>query len=958
MPPPLRPGAEHGPYELLEELGRGAFGVVYRARDRRDGRPVALKVLTSVAGSGAERFAREAAGLARLRHPGVVGLLDAGVARGFPYLAMELVEGGSLEDLERFGASPTRAAQLIRDVALALAHAHAQGVLHRDVKPANILLDALGRPRLADFGLARLVERDSSLTVSGAMLGTPAFSAPEQLRGDRGAVDARSDVYALGATLYSLLTGRPPHLKESYDATLRAVLEDDPLPPSACMPGVPPALDAICVRCLAKAPAERYPSAEAMAEALSDWLGSDGAPPTPGRRAPLVAGSVCLGVLCAGLGWILLQPPAAGVAGDRVATPEPLPAQPEPPPPEPSRPEPDPPEPDPPEPDPPHPPQPEPDPPEPDPGAPTDPSLLLLPDGVGRVHVAGPWVVLVGNRNGVLPRVPDGSEPIWLDFELHADPVWIEAEQLLLLPGPAGVKSWSPTEGLGTWVADLASLLTLSSGQVLGAVDRSLVVWTVDGQEQLRVGLQDPLSAPPLGFDHDADGALDSALVCTTACDLVLVDLRGRTAERAVLPSPVRAQPSLLPNGEVLLCAQEGQLARMRVGRGELTQLHGFQLTRSLTADPLLVRDDVLLAACQHGWLLALAPDLSRVEWADQRPGWEACELVAADVDGDGTAEAVSIWLKMGRDPTSLLVVYTPDGSPQLEVPLPRPTRLARADGLPLWTAGGALRAWGPWRELPPPGDPRGVDDPMIQLAGGAHARAARLIASSGPADPASDLLLALAEAHLGLPARLQGLVETEGRERLAQRAVELAEPWRSPTTDPASVANYLDPLSARLPSRPLAPTRLPWEPWTPEADSYPALSPAATHALELRTDSPLARGSWGVISTKGATLRPDRESTGLLIGQGGGLQVMFELETPGERTLHLRHRALNHHMMGYASIRLVVNGRAERTYLAPQGAYTSVIALGDLEASSHTVRLEVLPGAQTFYSVVRLEIE
>ena len=278
-----------GPYLLESELGRGAMGVVYRAVDPRVGRRVALKLVWAVEGEEAERFAHEAEAAGRLRHKNVVAVHDFARAQGRMYLVSELVEGPSLAQvLEREGPlEPARAADLVARLSAGVEHAHAAGVLHRDIKPANVLLDG-DEPRLTDFGVARLGQ--GVLTQTGQILGTPSFMSPEQAAGNRALVDARTDVYALGATLYALLTGRPPFAEGSLISTLNAVLSSAPQPPSQLAAAVPPALEAIVLRALAKQPAERYSSAAALGSALEEWrAGSASAAGAESPRRTLLA---------------------------------------------------------------------------------------------------------------------------------------------------------------------------------------------------------------------------------------------------------------------------------------------------------------------------------------------------------------------------------------------------------------------------------------------------------------------------------------------------------------------------------------------------------------------------------------------------------------------------------------------------------------------------------------------
>ncbi|HEX8915877.1 MAG TPA: serine/threonine-protein kinase, partial [Humisphaera sp.] len=257
-------------YALDAVLGRGGMGVVYRAVDLRLRRPVALKmILSGEYASRAEqaRFLREARAVAALRHPHVVQVYDADEHGGRPYYTMELVEGGTLA--ARLGGAPlppADAAALLEPLADAVHAAHEAGIVHRDLKPGNVLLDARGTPKVADFGLARQTgPADEAITLTGAGLGTPSYMAPEQIAGRQAAVGPEADVYGLGAVLYEMLTGRPPFRGDSPAQTAQQVLSDEPAPPSRLNGRVPRDLETICLKCLHKAAGRRYASAAALA---------------------------------------------------------------------------------------------------------------------------------------------------------------------------------------------------------------------------------------------------------------------------------------------------------------------------------------------------------------------------------------------------------------------------------------------------------------------------------------------------------------------------------------------------------------------------------------------------------------------------------------------------------------------------------------------------------------------
>jgi WD40 repeat protein len=266
-----------GGYDLLERIGRGGMGVVYKARQTALGRTVAVKMVSAGELAAPEilrRFKLEAEAAARLQHPGIVGIHEVGEHDGLPYYSMEFVPGGrTLASLIAEKPMPAHAAAAcLEKVARAVHHAHEHGVLHRDLKPSNILLDEQGEPRVADFGLARQLGADSSLTISRNALGSPAYMPPEQAGGRSAEAGPASDVYSLGAVLYHCLTGRPPFAGESVQTVLLQVREADPVPPRRLNASIPRDLDTIVLKCLEKSPSRRYVSAAALADELSRWL--------------------------------------------------------------------------------------------------------------------------------------------------------------------------------------------------------------------------------------------------------------------------------------------------------------------------------------------------------------------------------------------------------------------------------------------------------------------------------------------------------------------------------------------------------------------------------------------------------------------------------------------------------------------------------------------------------------
>jgi WD40 repeat protein/tRNA A-37 threonylcarbamoyl transferase component Bud32 len=276
---PIEVGARFGDYELIRKIAQGGMGVVFKARQKTLNRMVALKMILAgqlATEAEVQRFRAEALAAAQLDHPGIVPIYEVGEHAGQHYFSMGFVEGDSLAARAKDGPLPPReAAGLMEQVARAVGYAHQQGIIHRDLKPANVLLDRDGRPKVTDFGLARMVASESHLTVSGQVVGTPSYMPPEQAAGKGESVGPAADVYALGAALYCLLTGRPPFQAATVMETLKQVLEQEPVPPRQLNAAVPPDLETICLKCLQKEPTRRYASAEAVAADLAHFLAGE-----------------------------------------------------------------------------------------------------------------------------------------------------------------------------------------------------------------------------------------------------------------------------------------------------------------------------------------------------------------------------------------------------------------------------------------------------------------------------------------------------------------------------------------------------------------------------------------------------------------------------------------------------------------------------------------------------------
>src|SRR5213082_2579523 len=302
---------ELGDYELLEEIGRGGQGVVFRARQKSLNRTVALKVISLgqwASQAHLKRFRREAEAAASLEHPCIVPIYEVGERNGSCYFSMKFVEGGQLDAVVKREPIPIRrAVELIGKVARTVHYAHEHGILHRDIKPGNILLDAKGEPHLTDFGLARLLEAESTVTRTMEVLGTPSYMAPEQAVGNNAAVSGATDVYGLGAVLYQLLTGHPPFAGGTTFETIKLLLDTEPRQPRLLNPKIDRDLSTICLKCLEKDSKRRYPSALALAEDLERCL----------RHEPIQARRT--GIFTRGRKWVRRKPAVAALIASLVA---------------------------------------------------------------------------------------------------------------------------------------------------------------------------------------------------------------------------------------------------------------------------------------------------------------------------------------------------------------------------------------------------------------------------------------------------------------------------------------------------------------------------------------------------------------------------------------------------------------------------------------------------------------
>ena len=300
-----------GDYELLEEVGRGGQGVVFRAHQKSLNRTVALKIIGLgqwATEAHLRRFRLEAKAAASLEHPGIVPIYEVGERDGSCYFSMKFIEGGQLDAIiRREPMPPQRAVELILNIARTVQYAHEHGILHRDIKPGNILLDQKGEPRLTDFGLARLVETESTVTRTKDVLGTPSYMAPEQATGNNAQISNATDVYGLGAVLYQLLTGHPPFAGGTTYETIKLLLEMEPRHPRLLNSKIDRDLSTICLKCLEKDPTRRYSSALGLAEDLERWL----------KHEPILARHI--GIFARSKKWVRRNPTGALLAASLIA---------------------------------------------------------------------------------------------------------------------------------------------------------------------------------------------------------------------------------------------------------------------------------------------------------------------------------------------------------------------------------------------------------------------------------------------------------------------------------------------------------------------------------------------------------------------------------------------------------------------------------------------------------------
>lgn len=741
------PGEFFASYRIVSELARGGQGVVLRAQHPQ-GAMVALKILLHAEGPAFRRFEKEVSVLSRLEHPGIPRIYETGMVAGRPFVAMQLVEGGSLaQRLKHRGPLPVEeTVQILRAVATTLEYCHSLGVYHRDLKPGNIVVDQQsGRPFLVDFGILKQDRVDggisldgaSRLSMSGEVVGTISYMAPEQGGDSDVPVSPATDVYGLGATLFDLWTGRPPFKGETAYNTLLAVIDRPPPDPRSLRPEIPARAAQVCLRALAKLPEERPQSplefVDELEAALDESAGGEERG-GGGRSLTIAVGAVALVLVFGLIGALIpvpgdeepspslaqLSPSESPRASLRPLIPRPISS------PEPSS----------------------------TPSAPTatpQPSPALAAGPPGSLHLRrdapsqarplvrrGPWILLheVDYTHAFLEsdlaaasiKLPRQAWPV--GWDARAGCLVYERRGQSFRVGPGGEELPSPYP-TGFGLVEFAGLRVAAFGDgrlvAFDPAKPSPPAWTVQAKRN---------RALPLPLDLDGDGAPEHLLVCTRAGRALLVNARGKTRFEAKLPSGVDQSAVLLEASAagpvVLVPGSGGLLLRAVVESGELVELSRVDLMTPLRGEvfPVFVAGEVkgVAASVQHAALTLVDAKVERVEWCGRRSlQREACLSAPAivDLDRDGTPELAVARFTQGRGSQAWVEVYRLNGEWVTRLAAgARDLRTAPGPAQRLIAAGKkGVWAWGPWESLPEPSDaPPESGRVFANLLGGAWA--------------------------------------------------------------------------------------------------------------------------------------------------------------------------------------------------------------------------------------------
>jgi protein kinase-like protein len=936
--PSFRPGQFFGPYLVLAELARGGQGLVLQAQHPQ-GDLVALKVLLKAEGPAFKRFQKEVAVLERLRHSNLPRIVDRGLVDGRPFLAMQLVEGGSLSHrLKLRGPLPVEeAVTILSEIARVLEYCHSVGIYHRDLKPGNIVVDkASGRPFLVDFGIVKHESRDGAISIDGAsrlsmtgeVVGTISYMAPEQSGDSDASVGPATDVYGLAATLFALWTGRPPFKGETAYNTLLAVIDQAPPNPRSLRPEIPARAAEVCLRGLAKLPQERPATPLAFVDELEAALSAPAPAGAGGGRGPLIAAGLAIAlILFAVLGLSIPLPgeasspaPTAAASSGAAASPRatPSPSASAAPPAVPSR-----------------------SPPLlPSPRAGDLPvgqagALALRIDSPARPRPlvrCGPWILMRYVDKAWAFKVQDlAAGPLALPprswpfgWDARARRLVFEREGESYHVGEDGQESPSPYP-TGFGLVDLGRL------RVAAFADGRLVAfdpqapdppaWTVRAERN---------QALPLPLDLDQDGTSDHLLLCTRGGRAILVSARGKVRFDVSLPSGVDQSAVLLESAgaapAVLVACSGGVLLRCQVYRDELVEVSRVDLMEPLRgpAYPVFVDGEVqgIAVVVQHATLCLVDAAVRQVEWCARRSlQREVCLSGPAivDLDRDGVPELAVARFTKGRGSQAWLEVYRLNGDWVTRLPAGSRDLRAAPGPAPLLLAGGTkgVWSWGPWGSLPEPDDaPLDSERVFGNLLGGAWAAVQRDSQRLGGVQ--DRVYSTLAARHLGQPDRRR----------------ELSEEDLQTSMRPLMNA-YQHGVSKWLIHRLFAPPGHPRPDYGERQPVAVEVQPAGGRVGVELGETILGHGVDGVTVSG---YDPER----MVVGLGSWIRVEWTGEG-GPRELVLRPEVYNVRGGGYDEIALSLDGEplgVVSCYFRERGAIR--LPLGQLSPGRHRLELEV----------------
>ena len=945
-----RPGEVFAGLKIVQELARGGQGAVFVAQSP-DGRAFALKILLASQEDEVrwERFQREALVGQELRHPNVVAIEGSGVEQGLGYLLMEYLRDSVPIDVYARNLDLAGRLGLVIQLAVGVDAAHRVGLIHRDLKPDNVLVTPAGQVKVLDFGLARHTDKER-LTLSGQSLGTVHYMSPEQIMGESAQADARTDIYALGVMLYELVSGRRPFPGDSSYEIMAGVLADTPADPCLDVSGTPPGLREAILKAMAREPEDRHASAAELGRELSALrAASSEGPPAPRRVRLLVLAALALLGLLGAVGARLLSgdelrvagsdPPSESVAPTTAGKVSSLDPDPDSDPlaplrlPEPTQ-------------------SPLAEPPRP----PGSLRSTLSQGGFLAVHRVGPWIVFTGPGESQLLRGGSG-DLLPLGVKSSHAPVWDGTRRRLLFSSDKGVVACTPGEGTPRLLFPLAGAagLTLLGDQLLvGCADGRLRAYEL-GSSALRWSSKfwGVPESPALPLDLDEDGSAERALACTLGSEVGLLTRDGRLVAGLALPSPALGPPLLVgPDARggatVLVTCVEGQLRLLRVHANALEVKAELDLLGTLTATPAVLGSEAFLLGASNGYLYCVAADLSKVRWARRAPwGQPLGPIATCDMDQDGRPEILSAWFDT-RLQRGQIALHTPQGAAYAPVAVrsKRPFQLSGGDALPLWRTGERPTSYGPWTDLPEPEGAVDLARAEASLVGGAFEACAS--ETEGLAQQEARWLSALAAWWLGSQGPLEESLAGPQRERLRAHFKARSKTWIE-LAGLGAARRWLRPLGLELSSTlpGLSPFALQTGP--PEAGSL---------SLEFRAQPAVASGDW-VVRQARTFQRRDRQVTGVLLQQSGCLEAKFRLRARGTYELALLHWSIPNVQPGYASVEIHLDdvplGGPRQAPKRP--GVTEVLSLDRLEAGEHTLRLQTLPGQRTHYALLRLEV-